>query len=191
MTSGTTAVTRQRNPFLIAAAVLFVIALGFAIFYGISWWRASGSQDAQYASAREDVLRVGGQTAINVTSIDYRNLDKLRGELEQSTTGQLHDEVGKTVDRFKDRMGQAKVMTESKLVESAVVNLDTHGNTASVLAVLDSTNKTPSKDDKGKQQQPQKQRLPITVNLSRADQDSPWKASSISGAPMMSGGSGQ
>ncbi|WP_156365178.1 hypothetical protein [Sciscionella sediminilitoris] len=194
MTSSTGIRARARNPYLIGSVVLLVIALGFAVYFGLAWIRASTSQDTQYATAREDVLRVGGQTAINVTTIDYRRLDQLKGELENSTTGDLHEQVGKTIDKYKKQMGDTKLITRSDLVESAVVNLDTHANTASILAVVNSTNETQQSGDKNSDDKnkaaPKSQRLPITVNLTRADGNAPWKASSVSGAPVMTGDSG-
>lgn len=191
MSSGAEAPARRRpNLFLIASVVLLVISLGFAIYFGIAWTRASTSDDAKYGKARDDALRAGEQMAINFTSLDYHHMDRTKKNLERSTTGSLHDQVSKTIGQYKKPMSQMKLVTKSDLVEGAVVNLDTHQNKASVLAVINSTSKASgggAKGKKGKEAKPQTQRLPIVIGLTRDDAGSRWKANSVSGAPGMSG----
>lgn len=184
MSSGADATARRRpNPFLIASVVLLVISLGFAAYFGIAWMRASTSDDAKYGKARDDVLRAGEQMAINFTSLDYQHMDRIKKNLEQSTTGQLHDQVTKSISQYEKPMSKMKLVTKSDLVEGAVVDLDTHQNKASVLAVINSTTKSSSKDKKGKKAKPQTQRLPIVIGLTRDGNGSPWKANSVSGPP--------
>lgn len=187
MTSDADATTRRRpNPFLIASVVLLVISLGFAVYFGIAWMRASTSDDAKYGNARDDALRAGEQMAINFTSLDYKHMDRIKKTLEQSTTGNLHEQVSKSISQYEKPMSKMKLVTKSDLVEGAVVNLDTHQNKASVLAVINSTTTSSSGDSKGKKgkkAKPQTQRLPIVVGLTRDGDGKPWKANSVSGPP--------
>lgn len=187
--SAATVAGRSRGPYLIASVVLLVIALTAAIFFGVSWLLAANSDQAKYAAARDDALRVGEQMAVNFTSLDYRHMDQTKKTLEASTAGALHNQVGKTIDQYKKQMQQLKLVTHSTLVEGSVVSLDTHQNQASVMAVVNSTKQSDQKNGNNKNQQAS-QRLPIIIGLTRANDDAPWKANSVSGAPVMGSGAG-
>jgi Mce-associated membrane protein len=172
---------RQVNPYLIAAIALLVVALAAALVFGIRWISAANDDDAKFSVARDDVLRVGEQMAINFTSIDYQKLDQFKKEMADNTTGQLHDQIGKTIDQYKSKMSQNKVSATSTLMEGAVVSLDLHSNKAQVMAVVNST----SKGADAKQSPPQ--RLPIVIGLTRTGDGAPWKAESVTGAPTAGG----
>ena len=148
------------------------VAAVCAVVFGLLWLISSHTEDAEYSAARDDVLRVGEQAAINFTSLDYRKLDDYQTRSSQSSTGALHDSLAGSVAQYRQSVTGAKLVVRSSLITASVSALDTHAGTASVLVLL----KTDTTRDGV---QPSEQRLPIFLDMTKVG--SAWKASAIGG----------
>ena len=157
--------------FIGSVAFVCVAAICAAVF-GLLWLISSHSEAAEYSSARDDVLRVGEQAAINFTSLDYRKLDDYQTQASLSSTGALHDSLASSIQQYKQSVTSAKLVVRSSLITASVSALDTHAGTASVLVLL----KTDTTRDGA---QPSEQRLPMFLDMTRVGSD--WKASAIGG----------
>lgn len=169
--TGTT--KRKRNPYTLGAMALVVVTAVCAAVFGGLWAYAALGGAAQYAQARDTVLRVAKGAAVNFTSVDYRHLDQYQKAAEASTTGPLHESLTKSIGQYKKQLGQSKLVVKGSVLQAAVSSLDTHKGTADVLVVM----KTVTTRQGGK---PQPQRLPMTLKLQRVNGKS-WKVNAIGG----------
>jgi Mce-associated membrane protein len=58
------------------AAVLAVLAAGYAVWAGVSWWSATSSDSVAFSRERDEVLRVGQVGIANFTTLDYKKVDE-------------------------------------------------------------------------------------------------------------------
>jgi Mce-associated membrane protein len=132
---------RGADPVLIIALVLAVVAVGCAIFFGITWATAGSNQSLTYSRDRDAALTAGEGAIINFNTMDYRDPQKYFDLWVSSSTGDLNSQVQK--DR-KDAtvlssLAKAKAVTTAKVLEGAVTELDDHAGKASVIVALDET----------------------------------------------------
>lgn len=157
---------------LVGSTAFASVAAICALTFGILWLVGSHSDAAEYSAARENVLRVGEQAAINFASLDYRKLDDYQKQIALSSTGALHDSFGSNIQQYKQKVTDAKLIVRSSPLQGSVSALDLHAGTASVLVVLKTV--TTRADSK-----PTEQRLPMALDLSRVGSE--WKVSAIGG----------
>lgn len=92
---------------------------------------------AQEEDAREDALRAARQSALNLTSIDYRDFDAAVERVLEGATGDFGEEFQANSDELKDLLLDNQVQSEGTVIEAGVVRADR--STATVLVVVDST----------------------------------------------------
>ncbi|EWM15534.1 hypothetical protein [Kutzneria sp. 744] len=68
----TTEANRWLSALSAVAAVLLIAALIFCGVSLVGWLGASGDESVQFATDRDDVLRVGKQELINFYTIDFK-----------------------------------------------------------------------------------------------------------------------
>jgi Mce-associated membrane protein len=127
----------QRDPLLVAAGVLLVVAVAFAAWSGWSWLsapRASGG-----AQIRDQALRAGEQAVLNFNTLDYRTVGQGVKLWEQSSTGSLHDEVVAGQAAFEQQIVQARTVTTAKILDGALTGLNAQAGRASVIVALQIT----------------------------------------------------
>ncbi|MGH3435702.1 MAG: hypothetical protein ACRDRN_04470 [Sciscionella sp.] len=169
---GAAEVGKRRKPLLIGSIAAAVVAAVCAAVFGGLWLFATNSSAAEYSQQRDDVLRVAETAAVNFTSIDYQHLDQYKMRADDSTTGALHDSLGKSFQQYSKQLAKNKLKVTSKEQQGVVTALDVHAGTASALVVLN----TVTTRDNGK---PSSQRMPMTLDLKKVGAD--WKVSSIGG----------
>ena len=112
------------------AGLVAVVALG-----GLAGWqgfRANESRDLK--QERELFLEVGRQGAVNLTTLDYENIDSDVQRILDSATGTFYDDVQKRAPSLVDGVKQAK-STSVGTVTSAALESDTPSEAQVLVAV--------------------------------------------------------
>ncbi|MEA3532870.1 hypothetical protein [Nocardia implantans] len=165
----------------VGSALLLVVALIGAAWFGAGWVRAAFT-DGPRAEARDTALDAARQAALNMTSM---NLDDVPGSLalaRSSMTGALLDSATKNKDQAEQMAQQSGVGMTSKVLGAALTSLNGEQDKASALVVLQVT-------EKGKDKPPADYRYTWTVDV--AKDGGVWKAeqiSSLSQPVLLSGG---
>ncbi|GLZ42350.1 hypothetical protein [Actinokineospora sp. NBRC 105648] len=115
------------------AALLLAAALGFAAWAGAGYLGRGTDQGA----TRDEVLATARQAVATFNTLDYRQADQGLDRWLASSTGTLHDELTRTRDSSRQRIEAAKTVTEGRVVDAAVTELDTARGTAEVLAAVE------------------------------------------------------
>lgn len=145
-----------------------------AAIFGALWWRAANDSDAQFSAARDDVLRAAEQGAVNLNTLDYRTADEGLRLWQQSTTGDLHDQLVVGAAGFLDQVRRAKTVTTARVLEAAVTELDDRAGKAGAIIAIDVT-VTPENG------QPSKKRQRLAAQLTRTDAG--WRLSALGQVP--------
>jgi Mce-associated membrane protein len=121
------------------AVVLTVLAAGYAVWAGVSWWSASSNDTVAFSREREEVLRVGQVGIANFTTLDYKKVDEDLNRWLESSTGELRAEIEDGRDKRKKQIEDAKSVTVSRVLDAAVTELDARAGTAHLIAVVETT----------------------------------------------------
>jgi Mce-associated membrane protein len=125
--------------FTVVSVVLAVLTFGYAAYSGVAWYSASHSSESAFAATRDDALRSGQVGITNFLTLDYRKVDEDLQRWLNSSTGELRAEIDKDKDSRKKQLVDAKSVTSSKVLDSAITELDDRAGTASMIAVVEST----------------------------------------------------
>ncbi|MFD7653857.1 nuclear transport factor 2 family protein [Actinosynnema sp. NPDC059797] len=128
-----------RRWFLPVAAVLAVLAAGYAVWAGVSWWSTSSDESAAFSRERDEVLRVGQVGVVNFTTLDYRKVDEDLDRWLESSTGELRSEIESGRDGRKQQIADARTVTTSRVLDAAVTELDSRAGKAHLIAVVETT----------------------------------------------------
>ncbi len=123
----------------VAVAVLAVIALVAAAWFGLSWYRAAHDESLALGMARDAVLQDAQQATVNLNTLDYRRVQEGLTLWEQSATGSLLDEVRTNRDTYARAITDSKTTTTARSLDGAVAELDERAGTARVLVGVDVT----------------------------------------------------
>ncbi|AHI01597.1 hypothetical protein GCM10010174_08010 [Kutzneria viridogrisea] len=159
---------RSRSPLVVGLAVAVVVAFVFAAVTGWQWFSATNDDNLTFASARDDVLRIGQQEMVNFYSLDYKDPEKSFNQMVDQATGALADTLKQNKDSWKKQIQDGKASLTVKVLDAAVSDLDNRAGQATVVAMLEFVT-TPS------QGQPVSSRVPMQSALTRTD--SGWKLS--------------
>ncbi|MEU1367046.1 hypothetical protein ABZ454_13015 [Streptomyces sp. NPDC005803] len=168
-------VRMTRNPLVAAAIVLTVAAAGAAGWGGASWYRAEHNGSAAYAQARDDALAAGEQAVQNMNTLDHEQLAKGLDSWEDSTTGDLHQQLVDGRDGFVKQIQAAKTVSTAKVLSGAVTELDDRAGKAGVMVALRVTVTAPE----GK---PAVKESRMLGQLTRTSEG--WKLSALGQAPV-------
>lgn len=163
---------------VVAGVVLATLALAASVVFGGLWWSAKQNDSSGVVAAREDVLRVARQGAINFTTQDYRTVQQGLDRWKDSVTADLYGQLVKGTDAFAQEVRQAKAVTAGVVRDAAVTALDPDVGCATVMVVVDVT-VTPSGG------RAQTKRLPLQEELIR---DDGWKLSALGQVPLGAAG---
>lgn len=162
---------KTQRTVLVALAVVVPILAALAVgLAGFRWYSAAHDEALAQAQQRETVLRQAEQAAINLNTLDYRNVEQGLQLWQRSTTGALHDELSSNAKRYAQVIGQGKVKTQAEVRGSAVKRLNPASQTAVVLIGIDVT----VIPDSGK---PTAKRERLRLTMSNTPQG--WKASRV------------
>jgi Mce-associated membrane protein len=121
------------------AAVLAVLAAGYAVWAGVSWWSASANDSVAFSREREEVLRVGQVGIANFTTLDYKKVDEDLNRWLDSSTGGLRTEIETGRDSRKKQIEDARMVTVSRVLDASVTELDSRAGKAHLIAVVETT----------------------------------------------------
>ncbi len=163
------------NRWTLLALVLVAAALASAGWFGWSWYSAAHDDALSYSRTRDDVLRAGEQAIQNLNTLDYRTAQQGIRVWEDSTTGDLHNQLVSGSSTFLDQIAAAKTVTVAKVLDGAVTELDEHAGKASVIVAVDIT-VTPETG------QPTDKRERLSGQLTRTSTG--WKLSAVGQVPV-------
>jgi Mce-associated membrane protein len=132
---------RGNRSLVIAGGVLVTIAAVCAVVFGVLWANAGSSDASNFSKMRDDALRAAEQGSINLTTLDYRNVQQGLDRWRSSTTGDLYSQLtsGNLVSTFTKQAQQAKSVTTGKVLDGVVTDLDEHAGKASALVYMQVT----------------------------------------------------
>ncbi|AJE85882.1 membrane protein [Streptomyces albus] len=163
------------HPLLLAAVLLTLLAGSLAAWAGWSWYGAAHEDSGGYAAERDEVLAAGEQAVQNLNTLDHRRLSGGLDLWEQSTTGELHEQlVGGRAD-FEKQVEQAKTVTTARVLSGAVTELDDRAGKARVLIALRVTVRAPEGEPSDKDSR-------MVGELTRTAGD--WRLSALGQAPV-------
>lgn len=121
-----------RRRLLTALAVLCALLVLAAVVLGVLL-RGYAQED----DARGDALRAARQSALNLTSIDYRDFDAAVDRVLEGATGDFSEEFKGNATNLEKLLTDNQVRSEGKVVDAGLVRAD--GSSATALVVVDST----------------------------------------------------
>ncbi|REE98110.1 hypothetical protein [Thermomonospora umbrina] len=127
----------------VAVAVLTV----FTVLLGVSWWRANQAEDE-----RVEAMRSARQTAVNLLSIDHRNVQKSLAQVQGGLTGEARDQWGTMSKDIAQTAQRTRTVSTVQDVRAGVVSMD--GDSAEVIVSITALATSPEV----KQGQPRYQR---------------------------------
>jgi Mce-associated membrane protein len=141
--AGTTGAAAKsgRKPLVIAGSVLAVVAVACAVVFGVLWHSAASGDSAGVAKMRDQALQAAEQGSLNLTTLDYRNVQQGLDRWKASTTGSLHTQLTSKslVDSFAKQEQQRKAVSTSKVKDGVITELDAQAGKASALVIMDVT----------------------------------------------------
>ncbi|WP_019630055.1 nuclear transport factor 2 family protein [Actinomadura atramentaria] len=127
---------RGRDPLVLVALTVTVIAAVAAAWFGWSYYSASHDDTIAYARTRDEVLRAADQGIINLNTLDYRSVDAGLKVWQDSTTADLYDQIVQGRDEMRASIQKGKTNSSAKILESALTELDSHAGKAAVMAAV-------------------------------------------------------
>ncbi|HEU5469583.1 MAG TPA: hypothetical protein VFV67_02940 [Actinophytocola sp.] len=161
---------RWANPLLLGAVALAVAAVVVAVWFGVSWLRASNDDTLARATARDEVDRVARQAIMTFQTLDYRKVDESLANWEAASTGDLHNDVAGRKESSRQAIVDAKTVTTAQVLSLAVTDLNEFEGKASVIAAA-------VVDVATEGQQPAKKYMRIQGALQRTADG--WKLSAV------------
>lgn len=152
-------------------AVLVAVAALAALFFGTRWVLALTDDGLALAQEREAVLVDARQAAININSLDYRDVEAGLNLWEQSSTGAVLEEFRANREEYGRAVSETRRVTEATVVDAAVAELDQRAGIARVLVGVD-VRVVPEAGE------PMLTRQRLQLEMTRTDQG--WKLSRVS-----------
>lgn len=120
---------------LTSAAV--AVAVGAAGWFGYTWWDAAHDDGVHRAVARDEALQAGQRGIAGFNTLDFRQAAAGYDRWVGLSTGELHDELVKDAEASKKRISDGKTVSEAKILDAAVTDLDDTAGTAKVIAAVE------------------------------------------------------
>jgi Mce-associated membrane protein len=167
-------VRHPRWPVALASALL-AAALVFAGWSGWSWYGASHDESIAYATTRDEALGAGREHIARLTSLDHNDIDGGIQQWLQVSTGSLHEELAGTDEQTKAKLRQAATVSNGRVLDAAISELDVRAGTARMLASVEITVTKLGAE-------PATKRNRFVAQLARTDAG--WKLSAIDQVPL-------
>jgi Mce-associated membrane protein len=100
---------------------------------------SNSSPDPSAAAARDTMLLSARQDIVVLNTLDYRDVDAGLKRWAAASTGTLHNSLTNVTASEKQHIVSAKSVTTAKVLDAAVVSLDTKAGSATVIASIDIT----------------------------------------------------
>ena len=132
--------TPSRRRLLLALSVLGLLLLlaGAAAAFQLLRYDSAGSAPPviEREEAREDAKRAAAQSALNLTSIDNEEFDADVQRVLEGATGAFRTDFEARSKDLKAVLTENKVVSEGKVIETGLVDID--ASSATALVVVDS-----------------------------------------------------
>lgn len=158
------------------ALVAVLLSSVFAGGAGYAWWYAETDEGVQSAVFRDAALDAAYRSIATLNSLDYQKVHSGYDHWLAVSTGKLHQQLAADKQGSKERIQQAKTVTEAKVMDAAVSELDIAAGTARVIASVE-IRVTPAD---GKQAT---KRNRFRADVTRTE--SGWKLSAIGQVPVV------
>lgn len=123
---------------LIGVAVALVACLAFAVS-ALVVHLTSGSSAGGAAATRDEALLAARQDIVVLNTLDYRRVTSGLQRWSDASTGALHAQLARVSSDERKRIAAAQTVTTAKVLDAAVVNLDTAAGSATVIASVELT----------------------------------------------------
>lgn len=110
-----------------------------AVVLGVLWVLTPTSSSLALARDRDAVLIDARQAAINLNTLDYRNVDAGLDLWQQSSTGAVLAEFQQNRDQYAKLVQESRRTTVATVPDAAVTELNEHAGVARVLVAVDVT----------------------------------------------------
>lgn len=122
---------------VLVLAVLTMLAVLAALFFGVRLGLAVTDDNLALAQARDTVLVDARQAAVNLNTLNPADVQAGLSLWEQSSTGSVLEEFQRNRETFAQFVTEAKRSTEASVVDAAVAELDVRAGIARVLIGVD------------------------------------------------------
>ena len=122
---------------VLVLAVLTMLAVLAALFFGVRLGLALTDDNLALAQARDAVLIDARQAAINLNTLDSADVQAGLDLWAQSSTGSVLEEFQRNRETYAKFVAEAKRSTEASVVDAAVAELDLRAGLARVLVGVD------------------------------------------------------
>ena len=116
-----------------ALAVLALVAVAAAGWFGVSWYRAAHDPSLSRGMARDAVLHDAQQAMVNLNTIDYRRVQDGLRLWEQSSAGSLLGEMQANRDNYARAITDSRTTTTARVSDAGVAVLNEGSGSAQVL----------------------------------------------------------
>ncbi|EQD82414.1 hypothetical protein N599_30770 [Saccharopolyspora erythraea D] len=120
-----------------AAVALFVFAVCLTGATAASWWSAEHDEEVLRGAARQEALLAGEQVVAAFNTLDYRRVDEGFDRWLALSTGPLHEELSRQRRDGRERLVATAAVTEARVLDAAVTELDERAGTATVIASVE------------------------------------------------------
>lgn len=132
---------RTRGPFAVLGAVA-AIATILAVVFG-TLWATDGSDDelavlTSTIATEAEAERVAGDYALNVSKVDYSDIDAWRGALQTGVTQQLKEKMSTAVDVVAPLLTQMQYVSTAEKLAATVAHTDGNRYVVRVFVDMDS-----------------------------------------------------
>lgn len=123
----------------VVVAALAVVACVIAGWFGLSWFQAAHDESIALGVVRDTALQDAQQAAINVNTLDHRQVQGGFELWEQSATGAALEEFRTNREAYVRTVTESKTISTARVRDAAVADLDDRSGTARVLVGVDVT----------------------------------------------------
>ncbi|SDY62915.1 Mce-associated membrane protein [Amycolatopsis xylanica] len=165
---------------LLGSAAFALAALLAAAVFGVLWWVHSSGDDADLATAREEVVTAGRAAIKAYTEVDFENLDAFFAKQKDLSDQGMKEQLAKSEPTYRKALAEAKTKVTTTVQDIGVEELDNHQGKAKFLAAVTLEVK------QGDKTVPKAIR--IEVQMTRDPADNAWKLSGIGDVPLVAAG---
>jgi Mce-associated membrane protein len=127
-------------------AVVAALAGSVAGWYGVSWYRAAHDESLALGRDRDAVLRDAQRAALNLNTLDYRQVQDGLTLWEQSAAGSLLTQLRANRATYVRAITDSTTISTARVLDAAVASLDERSGTAQVLVGMDVTSQSEQGD---------------------------------------------
>lgn len=131
--------TKPLQAAIAVTAMIAVVAVAVAGWFGLSWFRAAHGHSLDVGLERDAVLRDAQRAMLTLNTLDYRRVQDGLTLWEQSATGPLLTDLRTNRDTYSRAITDSSTVSNATVLDTAVASLDKRAGTAQVLVGVDVT----------------------------------------------------